>query len=227
MNWELRRQFTKRTKSRVHPVLQSPTHARFAAQPFRHPMIAGTRRLFPMVRTHSPSPHASPRIRGKFLPKISMRDTREVREIRPRLPGARRRAPRHSAVPRFSFRNECLLLSADPWPAKGQRRRGAAGAARQLRLIGAAAMLHAIGEAGVHLFTAEVKVRLARMAQRPLADLLGEVEQARLVRHFRAGLGGHEAARRRGRDRLLLFARTLAQKAARPDGDDPGLRGRW
>src|SRR3546814_1389897 len=47
---------------------------------------------------------------------------------------------------------------SDPWSAERQRRRGPAHPARQLRLIGAAAMLDAIGEARVHLHTAEMEV---------------------------------------------------------------------
>lgn len=74
-------------------------------------------------------------------------------------------------------------------------------------------MLDAIWEARVHRFTAEVKIWLAGVAHGPFADLFGKVEQARLIGNFRAGLGGHKAARRRRRNRGLLIARALAQKA--------------
>ena len=98
-------------------------------------------------------------------------------------------------------------------------------APRQLRLIGPAAMLHTIGETGIYLFTAEVKIGLARVTDRPAADTLGQVEQAGLVGHLRAGLGGHQTARRGRRDGGLLIARTLAEKSTRSDRDNARRRG--
>ena len=92
-------------------------------------------------------------------------------------------------------------------------------AARQLGLIGAAAMFHAIREPGVHLLTAEMKVRLARVAHRPAADPVAQVEQAGLVGHFRAGLGRNQTARRGGRDRGLLIAGAESMPAAPADSD--------
>ena len=85
-------------------------------------------------------------------------------------------------------------------------------------------MFHAIGETGVHLFTAEMEVRLAGVAHRPAADAVVQIEQAGLVGNFRAGPGGNQTARRRGRDRRLLVARTLAQEAAGADRNDARLR---
>src|SRR5690348_7149420 len=78
-------------------------------------------------------------------------------------------------------------------------------------------MRDAVGEAGVGRLTAEMEVGLARMAHRPLADAVVQVEQAGLVGDLGARLGGHEATRRRGRDRRLLVARALANEAARAD----------
>jgi hypothetical protein len=49
-------------------------------------------------------------------------------------------------------------------------------AARQLRLIGASAVIHAIGEAGVHLVSAKVKIRLTRMPHRPAANAVVQIE---------------------------------------------------
>src|SRR5690606_31299361 len=115
------------------------------------------------------------------------------------------------------------MSSANARAAIGQGRRRAAGAAWQLRLIGAAAMLDAIGEAGIDLLPAEMEVRLAGMTERPFANLLVEIEQARLVRHLRAGFGRHQPARRRGGDGLLHIARPLPQEAARPHGNDARL----
>lgn len=80
--------------------------------------------------------------------------------------------------------------SADPGAAIRQRRGRAAGAARQLRLIGAAAMFDAIGEAGVHLLATEMEVGLAGVTDRPLADLLVEIEQAGLAGDLGVGLAG-------------------------------------
>ena len=99
-------------------------------------------------------------------------------------------------------------------------------AARQLGLIGAAAMLDAIGEAGVHLVAAEVEVRLAGVAHRPAADAVVKVEQRGLVGDLRARLGRHKAARRGRRNRRLLVARALTQEAAGADRDDARLRRR-
>src|SRR5690606_13457016 len=115
----------------------------------------------------------------------------------------------------------CLLANART--AIWQWRRRAARAARQLRLIGAAAMLDAIREAGIDLLPAEMKIRLARMAQRPFADLFVEIEQARLVGHFRARLGRHQPARRRRGNGLLHIARSLPQETTGPHGDDARL----
>ena len=102
-------------------------------------------------------------------------------------------------------------------PAEGKRRRGAAVAARKLGLVSDPAMLDAVGEAGIRRLTAEMKVGLARMAHRPFANAVVQFEQAGLVGDLRARLGGHEAARRRGRDRRLLIARALADEAAGAD----------
>ena len=90
-------------------------------------------------------------------------------------------------------------------------------AARQLRLIGPPAVIHAIGEARVHLVTAEVEVRLTRMAHRPAANAVVQIEQAGLVGHFLAGPCGHEAARRGRGDGGLLIAGPLTQEATGAD----------
>ena len=87
-------------------------------------------------------------------------------------------------------------------------------------------MLHAIGEAWVHRDAAEVEVRFAGMAHRPAADLVRQIEQARLVGDFGTRLGGHEATRWRGRNRWLLVAGALALEPARADRDDLGQVGR-
>ena len=113
-----------------------------------------------------------------------------------------------------------VACSANPRAAKRQRRRRAANATRQLRLIGPTAMVHAIGEAGVHLFTAEMEIGFAGMSHRPAAYAVGEVEQVGLVGNFRAGPRRHAAPGRGWRDRGLLIARTLAQKAARSIGNN-------
>ena len=84
-------------------------------------------------------------------------------------------------------------------------------------------MLDAIGKARVHGLTAEVEVGLAGMPHRPAADAVVEVEQGRLVGDLRARLGGDETARRRWRDRRLLVARSLTDKAAGADRDDTRL----
>ena len=78
-------------------------------------------------------------------------------------------------------------------------------------------MLDAIGEAGVGGLTAEVEVGLAGVALGPFADAVVEVEQAGLVGDLGARLRWNQAARRRGRDRRLLLARTLADEAAGAD----------
>src|SRR5690606_16067734 len=106
---------------------------------------------------------------------------------------------------------------ADAWAAERQWRRRTAGAARQLCLISAAAMLDAIGKARIHFLAAEMKVRLARMAHGPAADTVVEIQQAGLVCDLGTRLGGNEAARWCRRNRCLLIARSLTQKTAGPD----------
>src|SRR5947209_3117502 len=108
-------------------------------------------------------------------------------------------------------------VSADPWAPKGHRRRGAAVAARKLRLISDPAMSDAIREAGVGGLTAEMEIGLARVAHRPLADAVVQIEQAGLVGDLGARLGRNQAARRRRRDRRLLIAGALADEAAGTD----------
>ena len=78
-------------------------------------------------------------------------------------------------------------------------------------------MLDAIGKAGVGRLAAEMEIGLARMAHRPVADAVVEIEQAGLVGDLGARLGRDQAARRRRRDRRLLVARALADEAARAD----------
>src|SRR5260221_6414293 len=112
---------------------------------------------------------------------------------------------------------------ADPRAAERQRRRRPAIATRKLRLVGDSAMRDTIGEAGVRRLAAEVEVRLARMAHRPFADAVVQIEQAGLVGDLGARLCGHETARRRGRNRRLLVARALADEAARTDPTIPDL----
>jgi len=97
-------------------------------------------------------------------------------------------------------------------------------AARQLCLIGASAMLDAIREARVHLFTTEVEVRFTGVAHRPATDAIIEIEQAGLVGDFGARLGWNQAARRSRRDRRLLVTRALTQKAAGADRNNARLR---
>src|SRR3954469_20886676 len=106
---------------------------------------------------------------------------------------------------------------ANPRAAEGERRGGGAVAARELRLVGHSAMLDAIREPGIGRIAAEVEIGLAGMADRPFADTIVEIEQAGLVGDLGAGLGRHQAARRRGRDRRLLFAGALANEAAGAD----------
>src|SRR5262245_11181195 len=75
----------------------------------------------------------------------------------------------------------------------------------------------AIRKAGVGRLTAEVEIGLARVTHRPLADAIIEIEQTGLVGDLGARLGRNQAARRRGRDRRLLVAGTLADEAAGAD----------
>src|SRR3546814_1293067 len=85
-------------------------------------------------------------------------------------------------------------------------------------------MVDAIGKARIGRTPAEMEIGLAGMAERPLADLLVEIEQARLVGDLRARLGRHQAARRSRRNRRLLVSGTLAEEAARPHRHDARLR---
>src|SRR6185503_13945852 len=118
-------------------------------------------------------------------------------------------------------------------PPKRKRRRRAAVAAGELRLVGDSAMVDAIRKAGVRLLTAEMEIGLARVTDRPFANAVVEVEQPGLVGDFGTRLGGDEAARRRRRDRRLLLARPLADEAAGTDrailhfGRGPVRRALW
>jgi hypothetical protein len=78
-------------------------------------------------------------------------------------------------------------------------------------------MLDAIWETGIGQLAAEIEIRLARMADRPFADAIIKIEQAGLVGDLGTGLCRDKPARRRGRDRRLLLAWTLANEAARTD----------
>ena len=80
---------------------------------------------------------------------------------------------------------------ADPGAAERQRRWWSTIAPRQLRLIGDATMLDAIGKARVRRLAAEIEVRLARVADRPFADAIVELEKARFVGDLGARLGGN------------------------------------
>src|SRR3546814_12165668 len=68
---------------------------------------------------------------------------------------------------------QAAARSAYPGRAIGRRRRTPV-AAGKLRLIGDCAMLHAIRKAGIGGLPAEVEIRLARMHDRPFADLVAE-----------------------------------------------------
>ena len=81
-------------------------------------------------------------------------------------------------------------------------------------------MFDAIWEARVHRYTAEMEIRLTRVAKRPAANALVQIEQGGLVRHFGAWLCGHKAAWWGGWDGCLLVAGTLTHEAARSDRYD-------
>jgi hypothetical protein len=78
-------------------------------------------------------------------------------------------------------------------------------------------MVDAIREAGICRTAAEVEIRLARVPQRPFANLLVKIEEARLVGDVRAWLCRHEAARRGRGDGRLLIAWTLTEETPRSD----------
>src|SRR5947208_15005772 len=78
-------------------------------------------------------------------------------------------------------------------------------------------MLDTVRKTGVRRLAAEMEVRLAGMADRPLADAVVQLEQRGLVGHFRARLGRDQTARPGGRDRRLLIAGALAHETARTD----------
>jgi hypothetical protein len=88
-------------------------------------------------------------------------------------------------------------------------------------------MFDAIGKAGVHGCSAEMEIRFTRMAHRPAAYLVAQVEQAGFVRNFGAWFRRYEATRRRWRDRRLLITGSLTQEAARSDRHDLWQVWRW
>ena len=117
-----------------------------------------------------------------------------------------------------SFENRLWIFRfrplTNPWSTERHGRRGAAHTARKLRLIGTAAMFDAIRKARVYRHTAEMEIRLTRVAKWPAANTLVQIEQGRFVRHFAAWLCGHKAAWRGRWDGRLLIAGTLTHKAA-------------
>ena len=82
--------------------------------------------------------------------------------------------------------------STNSGAAEWQRWRWPAGTAWQLCLIGPAAVIDAIRETWVHLVTAKMEIGFARMAKRPLADTVIEVEQRRLADNLCAWFGGNQ-----------------------------------
>ncbi len=146
----------------------------------------------------------------------------DARQSEPRSRAARLSHQRCGRIPKDARPMLVVRALADPWAAKRQRWWGSAGTARQLRLIGPAAMLDAIRKAWVHGLSAKVEVRFARMTHGPAAHLLRQVEQASLVRNLGAWLGRHQTAGRRRWDRRLLITGALPQEAARANRDDLG-----
>jgi hypothetical protein len=87
-------------------------------------MTAGTRRLFPTVRIHSPSPHASPCIRGKFFAENF--HAQYARSSRSSVTPTRRTAPCAATPVRLSIFAQKRTLAAVSAPLARQRA-GAAG----------------------------------------------------------------------------------------------------
>lgn len=119
------------------------------------------------------------------------------------------------------FRWPALRLSpeygtqlSNPRTTIRERRRRTAIAARQLRLIGMAAMIDAVRETWVHRLATEMEIGLARMAQRPFADAVVQVEQAGLARNIGRRLCRHQAAGRGRGCRRGLITRVLAHETA-------------
>jgi hypothetical protein len=75
-------------------------------------------------------------------------------------------------------------------------------------------MFDAIRKARVYRHTAEMEIRLTRVAKGPAANTLVQIEQGRFVRHFAAWLCGHKAAWRGRWDGRLLIAGALTHEAA-------------
>ena len=70
-------------------------------------------------------------------------------------------------------------------------------------------MFHAIREAGIDRFAAEMEIRFARVPHGPAANLVGKIQQAGLVGDGWVRLCRNETPRRCRRDRGLLIARAL------------------
>src|SRR3546814_3285386 len=103
-----------------------------------------------------------------------------ARPIRPELESPSRHSPKSLLYPYPVRVTQAAARSAYPGRAIGRRRRTPV-AAGKLRLIGDCAMLHAIRKAGIGGLPAEVEIRLARMTDRPFADLVAEVEKRGLA----------------------------------------------
>lgn len=106
---------------------------------------------------------------------------------------------------------------SNAWAAKWHRRRRTTVAAGHLSLKRLSTMLDAIGETWVHRRSTEVEIGLAGMTKRPFANLVVQVEQRRLARHFRTWPSWDEATWRCRGCRRSLIARPLTQETTRSD----------
>src|SRR3546814_2486853 len=73
-------------------------------------------------------------------------------------------------------------------------------------------MFDAIRKAWIYLLTAEMEIGFAGMSHWPFADFIGQIEQAGLIRNFRAGLCRNQTTGWSRWDRRLLISWSLSQK---------------
>src|SRR3546814_17226948 len=88
-------------------------------------------------------------------------------------------------------------------------------------------MFDAIRKAWIYLLTAEMEIGFAGMSHWPFADFIGQIEQAGLIRNFRAGLCRNQTTGWSRWDRRLLISWSLEQKPTRAHQNDTWQWRRW
>src|SRR3546814_14092536 len=88
-------------------------------------------------------------------------------------------------------------------------------------------MFDAIRKAWIYLLTAEMEIGFAGMSHWPFADFIGQIEQAGLIRNFRAGPCRNQTTGWSRWDRRFLLSWSPSQKPTRAQCNNASLWRRW